>query len=571
MASALPSTPVRRRYRQRYQRILWFFGGVLLHVIWWDLVLPKIGLGGRSRRTRPARLQRIAARFRVLAVQMGGVMIKVGQFLSARLDVLPRAITDELIGLQDEVQPESFADVRAVLESEMQATLEEKYLFFDPLPLASASIGQVHRAQIQFAAFAATPHQPAGDPAAVHVVVKVQRPHIQEIVETDLAALRVVTGWIQRYPPIRRRLNVTALMEEFSRSLYEEMDYLAEAKNGETFAANFAGQPAVRVPRIDWSHTTRRVLTMEEIRAIKISEYAHISAAGIERAEVANRLFDTYLKQIFEDRFFHADPHPGNLFVLPQPPDGESSPDWQLVFVDFGMIGQVPPRLLNGLREILISVGTQDVGRMVRAYQSMEILLPGADLDLLEKAGQRVFDRFWGKSTTEMVSMGQQEAMAFAHEFGDLLYEMPFQVPENLILLGRSVSILSGICSGLNPDFNIWERVMPYASRLVSAEQGGQKVWLREGLAILQSLVLLPRRTEAVLQRIEQGRLEVQLPELRGQIHKLDGAIRRLSGAILSAALFLGAVQLSLAGETTLAWASIAGAALAALWMIAGR
>jgi predicted unusual protein kinase regulating ubiquinone biosynthesis (AarF/ABC1/UbiB family) len=404
------------------------------------------------------------------------------------------------------------------------------------------------------------------------VVVKVQRPDIQEIVDTDLAALRVVSGWVHRYPPIRRRINVPALMEEFSRSLYEEMDYLAEGKNGETFAANFTARPEVRVPRIYWSHTTRRVLTMEDVSAIKINDYGAITVAGIDRAEVANRLFDTYLQQIFEDRFFHADPHPGNLFVLPDPAQagelGEAG--WQLIFVDFGMTGQVQPRMLEGLREILIAVGTRDVPRMVRAYQTMEILLPGADLELIEKAGQRVFDRFWGKSTTEIVSMGHQEAMDFAREFGDLLYEMPFQVPENLILLGRSVSILSGICSGLNTDFNVWERVMPYANRLVSADQQGQNIWLREGLNILQSLVALPRRTEAVLQRLESGRLEVQYPELRGQFQKLDGALRRLSGAILFAALFLGAVQFSLADQTTLAWGSLVAAVVALLWMLLG-
>jgi predicted unusual protein kinase regulating ubiquinone biosynthesis (AarF/ABC1/UbiB family) len=147
---------------------------------------------------------------------------------------------------------------------------------------------------------------------------------------------------------------------------------------------------------------------------------------------------------------------------------------------------------------------------------------------------------------------------------------MPFQVPENMILLGRSVSILSGICSGLNTDFNVWERVMPYANRLVSADQQGQNIWLREGLNILQSLVALPRRTEAVLQRLESGRLEVQYPELRGQFQKLDGALRRLSGAILFAALFLGAVQFSLADQTTLAWGSLVAAVVALLWMLLG-
>jgi predicted unusual protein kinase regulating ubiquinone biosynthesis (AarF/ABC1/UbiB family) len=220
---------------------------------------------------------------------------------------------------------------------------------------------------------------------------------------------------------------------------------------------------------------------------------------------------------------------------------------------------------------MLIAVGTQDVPRLIRPYQTMGLLLPDADLGLLEKATQRAFERFWGKSTSEIVSLGPQEAAAFALEFGELLYQLPFQVPENLILLGRCLGILSGICTGLNPDFNVWTSVMPYARRLVESESGGQNVLLGETLNILRTLVSLPGRTEALLQRIEQGRFEVQIPELRGQVNRLERRINRLAGAILFAAFFAGALQLYLAGATTLAIASGAAGLLAFLWMLLGR
>ncbi len=407
------------------------------------------------------------------------------------------------------------------------------------------------------------------DPAFPPVVVKIQRPNIQAIVDTDLSALRVVSQWIHLYPPIRKRVNTPALLEEFSRSLYEEIDYLNEGKNAETFADNFAARPKIRVPRVFWSHTTRRVLTLEEIVAIKITDYESITAAGINRSEVAERLIDTYLKQIFEDRFFHADPHPGNLFVLP---GKEEKENWQLVFVDFGMTGTISPDQLTGLREVLIAVGTQDVPRLIRSYQTMGILLPGADMRLLEKATQRVFERFWGKSTAEMLTFGHQEAVAFAKEFGELLYELPFQVPENLILLGRCLGILSGLCTGLNPDFNVWESVMPYASRLVETEGGGTgKIVLNEAANILRMLVALPGRTDALLQRIEQGRLEVQLPEIKGQFSRLERRINGLSTAILFAALLTAAVQLYLGGAVGLAATSGACALIVLVWMITGR
>jgi predicted unusual protein kinase regulating ubiquinone biosynthesis (AarF/ABC1/UbiB family) len=564
--------------QNRYRRILWFFGRAILSLIGWDIVLPRLGFRSLSQRTRRERLRLIAVRFRALAVQMGGVMIKVGQFLSARLDVLPVEITDELAGLQDEVRPEPYEAIRAVLETEMNAPLETRFAQFERKPLASASIGQVHRARLReddrLIAVSPDPVDPAGGNGAPvpPVVVKVQRPNIQSIVDTDLSALRVVSGWINYYPPIRKRANIPSLLAEFSRSLYEEMDYLTEGSSAETFSTNFAGRPDICVPHVFWSHTTRRVLTLEEIKGIKITDYASIEAAGINRAQVATRLFDTYLKQIFEDRFFHADPHPGNLFVLPTG-EADGEPKWQLVFVDFGMTGNVTPNQLTALREMLIAVGTQDVARLIRAYQIMGILLPGADLPLLEKATQAAFERFWGKSTAEMVSLGHQEAVAFAKEFGELLYELPFQVPENLILLGRCLGILSGICSGLDPDFNVWTSVMPYARRLVEAEgsSSGRGVLVEETLNVLRSLVSLPGRANALLQRIEQGQLEVQIPELKNQLGRLERRMQRLSATILFVAFFTGSVQLYLADAMGFAAVSGTAALLALIWILLSR
>ena len=558
-------------FRARYRRILVFFAGVILNLAWWDLFLPRIGLRALSRRTRRERLRRIAVSFRGLAIAMGGVMIKVGQFLSARLDVLPTEITDELAGLQDEVRPESLADIRAVAEAELGAPLEEKFADFSPQPIASASIGQVHSALLRGG--------PEGEQPA-RVVVKVQRPHIQEIVAVDLAAIRVVGGWIQRYPPVRRRANVPAMLREFSDSLHEEIDYITEGKNAGTFAENFRSRPDVRVPGVVWSHTTRRVLTLEDVGAIKITDYAAIEAAGLDRAEVAARLFDTYLKQIFEDRFFHADPHPGNLFVTPletgpvgvdSPPASAARP-WKLVFVDFGMVGRIGPNLFTGLREILIAVGTQDPARLVRGYDILGVLLPGADRDLLERATARVFERFWGKATSDMMNMHPREAVEFVNEFGGLLREMPFQAPENIILLVRCVGILSGMCTGLDPSFNVWTSVAPYATRLVEEEEGGRLRFLIKELGEgLRPLLTLPRKTETLLNRIEQGRLEVRTPDLRASLVHLERSLGRLAGAIVFAALLLSAIQVFLAGYLLMAGGLGLGALAALAWVILRR
>lgn len=549
--------------KSRYRRILWFFARVLVNLLFWDVILSSIGLRQISHRTRARRLQKIAASFRTLAIEMSGVMIKVGQFLSARLDVLPREIIDELAGLQDEVRPEPVESIRAVVEAEFHCPLEELFTDFNPQPMAAASIGQVHTARLQ---------QPDG--TFREVVVKVQRPNIPQVVETDLAALRVVARWVHHYKPIRRHVNVPLLVEEFSRTLLEEIDYIHEGRNAEQFAKNFQDRPEVQVPAVYWTHTTLRVLTLENVLAIKITDNAALDAAGVDRAAVADTLIDIYLQQIFEDYFFHADPHPGNLFILPTaPPDPATGrAPWRVVFVDFGMTGTLPPNLQAGLREVLIGIGTQDTRRLIQAYQTMELLLPNADLPLLEKATNKVFQRFWGKSTAEMMNMKHAEAVEFVQEFSDLVFDMPFQAPENMVLLARCLGILSGICSGLNPDFNVWTSIGPYAQKLVQAEAGsGWRFWLDEALGILSTLATLPRKTDALIRRVEGGEIEVRTPELRRDLNRLERSNRKLTAAILFAASLLGAVQLYLADARLPAYGLGGLAGLILLWIVFSR
>src|SRR6185369_12663503 len=231
-----------------------------------------------------------------------------------------------------------------------------------------ASLGQAHRARL-------TPEAAAGGPT--EVVVKIQRPNIEALIETDLEALRTVGRWLVRWEPVRRRANVPALLEEFTRILHEEVDYLAEGRNAETFARNFARRPGIRVPRVAWSHTTRRVLTLEDVFGMKLVDHEALAAANVDRGEVARRLFDAYLQQFFTDGFFHADPHPGNLFVATTPRG------FELRFVDFGMVGHVTPEMRAGLRDLAIAEVSKDPKGVVGALQRLGMLLPGADLKLL--------------------------------------------------------------------------------------------------------------------------------------------------------------------------------------------
>lgn len=549
------------RLRARYRYIMAFFVRAAASFIFWELLLPRLGMRAYTRQTRSRRFRQIAARFRLMAIRMSGVMIKVGQFLSARADVLPPEITEELSGLQDEVPPEDFDAIRQLAEAELGAPLEERFDRFEPEPLAAASLGQVHRARLRSDAASAEGFQ--------DVVVKIQRPFIEQLIAVDFSALHRVAGWLMRYKPIRKRVDVRALISELESTVYREIDYLAEGKNAEIFGRNFADRRRIHVPRLVWSRTTKRVLTLENVYAIKITDYDAITAAGIDRAEVAKVLFRTYLKQIFEDGFFHADPHPGNLFVTPRPATEEIEAGWQLTFVDFGMVGYVPEHLSDGLREMLIGVGTRNPARVVQSYQTLGVLLPGADLKLLEQAEAQVFDRFWGMSMSELRNVDHREMRQFAMQFRELMYEMPFQLPHNLLLLGRTVAILSGMCTGLDPNFNLWTGLAPYAQKLVK-EAGGTnwEVWLDEIGELVKQLISLPSQTGRVLTRLERGELNVNVPQVNRQMYHLEGAVNRLTGSIMFAAFLFGGVLLFQGGTLPLAYLFWILAAVTLLWMI---
>ncbi len=564
--------------RSRYRRILFFFARILASVIFWDLILPRIGLGRWSRNTRSTRMRKIAIWYRSLAVEMGGVLIKVGQFLSARVDVMPSEVTDELMYLQDEVPSEPFEDIRALAEAEFGMPLLDKYVEFDETPLAAASLGQAHLAKIHISKAEAEALGTRGvdekdvDGVIYPVVVKVQRPNIESIIATDLAAIRTVGGWIKRYPPIRKRANIPGLISEFTRTLYEEIDYLAEGKNAETFAANFRTVEGVLVPKVIWTHTTKCVLTLQDVRGIKITDYDQITAAGINKSEVAARLIDTYLKQIFEDGFFHADPHPGNLFVKaidnPAEPNAEHK-EWILTFIDFGMVGRMRPEIRAGLRELLIGIGLQDASRVVKSYQILGILLPGADIELLEKAESAMFKRFWGKGMDELRNINIEEVNDFAYEFRDILYEMPFQLPQDLIFLGRAIGILSGMCTGLDPSINVFASLGPFSQKIIAEEaQHDWRYWLNEAGSVARQVLTLPIRADALITRLERGELNVRDPQLSENVRRLEKSVSKAVVGIIFAAFLVASIQLSATSQLALSWIFRVAALISFLWIL---
>jgi len=531
---------------------MFFFFRVLASGFWWDVLIRNLGGRKWANRTALKRYVNHARRFRALAIDLGGVMIKLGQFFASRVDILPKEIIDELSSLQDEVPAEAFDDIRAALERELNRPIGEIFSSINPVPTAAASLGQVHHVVLK-----------SGERA----IVKVQRPGIETLVAVDLQALRTAAGWVKRYGPIRRRVDVDALADEFSRTLYQELDYLAEGRNIERFATDFKNWEAIRIPHLHWEFTTRRVLVMEDIGAIKVSDVRAYQAQGVLASEVALALYDFYLQQVFVNGFFHADPHPGNMFVEPLE-DG----DFTLNIVDFGMVGTLSTQTRTQLREMFLGIATRDAPRVVRAIDNAGWLLPWANRGEIERAATKVFARYWGISMSDIQNLDVNEMRGFLSEFRSLIYQAPFQIPADLLFLGRALGILSGLAMQIDVNFNVFEAAAPFAQKLLADESGNlrQEV-LQQVVDTGLALVRMPRQFDRMADLLASGDLRVTINEQDRLLHeltRLNQSAARIPWAILAMGLFLGAVLLLAIGQTAFSLAAFGLAVVFGLWMI---
>ncbi|TQL48087.1 putative unusual protein kinase regulating ubiquinone biosynthesis (AarF/ABC1/UbiB family) [Homoserinimonas aerilata] len=544
-----------RHLRARYRRILRFAARYIAQEWWFEVVLPRVGLARLSWRGRAKRAGGIARHFHALALDLGGLMIKVGQFMSSRLDVLPTEITSELEGLQDEVPPADFAEVRTLAETDLGVPLERAFSFFDPSPIAAASLGQVHRARLSPA--------DAELMGFADVVVKIQRPGIDAIVAVDLAALRKVAGWLNRVAAISRRVDLPALVKEFAAVSMEEIDYLHEGANAERFAENFSDNPGVRAPTVVWERSTRRVLALSDVAAIKINDRESLIAAGIDPAAVAVGLSSAMFDQLFVHGFFHADPHPGNIFVTPHSPAaGGPATGWALTFVDFGMMGEVPDTLKSGLQRLVIAVAARDSQGLVSSIRAMGMLLPSAESAPLERALGELFDRFGGLGFAELQNVDPHEFRDFAKKFGDTMRTMPFQLPEDLLLIIRAVSVTSGVCTSLNPAFNIWTAIEPYAARLGSNAGGAAaRAVFDQVVATAGVIARLPGQLDELSTLVQRGRLSMEIPGIERRLRALEKLVLKGVSALLFAALLFGGIFLK-ESEPVFGWVLIFGSAL---------
>lgn len=510
-------------------RIMRFASKTLTRLWIAEIFLPRIGLRSLADKTRDHRSLSIAKGFHELAVELGGLMIKVGQFLSSRLDILPVEVTAELASLQDEVPAHGFAEVRPIIERELGMSVETAFATFDPNHVAAASLGQAYRATLHA--------DMARDAGFSDVIVKVQRPGIADVVSTDLAALRKIALRLNRIRSVSRRADVPALVDEFAETTMAEIDYRQEARFRERFAENFAGDDRVGIPEIAWERSSESVITLEDVTAIKINDSATIRAAGIDPSTVAHVFASVMYEQFFVQSFFHADPHPGNIFVTPDP---SIERGWRLTFIDFGMMGEVTPVLKAGLRKVLFAVVARDGKGLVDAMGDVGVLLPGADRTELQRAMSELFSRFGGMGFGELRDVDDSEFRDFAMEFRDVIRELPFQLPENFLLVTRAASLTSGVCSSLDADYNIWDSLEPYATGLMKNEAAGiASAAPGKIVEVATALWNLAPRAQSIITHVEAGKLVVDTSRLERKFTVVEAIGRRVVSAILFGVLII--------------------------------
>ena len=441
-------------------------------------------------------LVNVLVAFRQTALKLGVLMIKLGQFLSARADLLPEQALAVLTSLQDEVPPEPFSHVASVIEAELGKPISELFSSFEHEATAAASLGQVHKATL-----AATGAQ---------VAVKVQRPHIDQLVGMDLSTLKFVIWVITRFIDTSEFIDLMGVYREFKRTVYEEIDYLAEASNAKAFREMFADTPSILIPRVYDEYTSRRVLVLEWVEGIKINDYTALEAAGIDRLEVANRTVQAYFRQFFEAAFFHADPHPGNIFVQPGTP--ENGPI--IAFVDFGMVGTLNKSMKKAMKDLFLSFVLRDSHALVEALSRLGFIGQDANRAALERAVALMMEQYYGMTLGEARELDIPDV---ANEVGHLMYGQPFQIPAQFAFTGRAIGTLVGVATGLAPSFNFVDLATPYARTFLDLDAEGIGARLRDlpsqALETGRLLLKLPKAVENIVTKLETGQVEVRLAD----------------------------------------------------------
>lgn len=431
-AKAIASTYRFRPWRGIWRAIaiIWLFGNFVLH-----LLLDK--WTNREEVNQPKR----ASELRQILTKLGPTYIKVGQALSTRPDLVRKDFLDELIKLQDQLPPFDNHTAFETIESELGRSITEIYRDISPDPIAAASLGQVYKAVLY---------------TGEEVAVKVQRPNLRPQLTLDLYLMRLIASWVEPWLPLNLGHDLTLIVDEFGIKLFEEIDYLNEARNAEKFALNFAGDPEVKVPVIYNQYSNHKVLTLEWINGIKLTDLDKLEAAGLDADNLIKIGVTSGLRQLLEYGFFHADPHPGNLFA---------TFDGRMAYIDFGMMDQLSESMKETIASAVVQLINRDYQSLAEDFVNLGFLTPDTNIQPIVPALEKVLGNAVG------ASVGDFNFKTITDEFSELMYEYPFRLPAKFALIIRSLITQEGLALSLNPDFKIVEVSYPYISqRLLTGE-----------------------------------------------------------------------------------------------------
>ncbi|HKU77414.1 MAG TPA: AarF/ABC1/UbiB kinase family protein [Pyrinomonadaceae bacterium] len=399
--------------------------------------------GAEGSARKQARLQKQAAWLRESLIELGPTFIKIGQALGTRADLLPLEYVKELATLQDRVPQFSTAEAFAIIESELGRGLRESYVEIDSEPIAAASLGQVYRARLH---------------TGQEVAVKVQRPNLESTISFDVAILfRLVKLTNRFFPKANENADWEGMLHEFHSTIFEEMDYVKEGRNADRFRYNFRTWRAVRVPKIYWSHTNTRVLTLDFIRGTKVVDLDGLRAQRISPVKVNRLLIRCYLKQLLEDGFFHADPHPGNLLVMDS---------GHLAFFDFGMVGRIDPKLQTQMIDAFFHVVSRDVKGLGQDIIDLNFLKPGVDPETVRPVVESLFTHYLN------LKLGEVNFKELTYDLAEVIYEYPFRLPSNFTYVMRALMTLEGIGVVTDPGFSFFETAKPFAKEFMLRREG---------------------------------------------------------------------------------------------------
>ncbi len=375
-------------------------------------------------------------------INLGPTFIKIGQSMGTRADLLPLPFVVALGELQDNVPPFPNEVAFARIEKDLGKKINEVYAEFELEPIAAASLGQVYRARLF---------------SGEEVAVKVQRPNLEAVIKGDIGILRSVAKFAERFPQLNENADWSGMLREFDVTIHEEMDYVAEGRNAERFRDHFMKWPNVHVPKIHWNATTSKVLTMEFIHGTKVTDLVELERQKVSPEKVNRLLIKTYLKQLLEDGFFHADPHPGNLLVMP---------DGRLAFFDFGMVGRITPQLQAKMIDAFFHVVGKDPGGIAQDLIDLDFLKPGTKHDVIKPVVEKMFQFHFNLKLKDV------NFKELTYDLADVMYDYPFRLPSNFTYIMRALMTLEGIGIVTDPEFNFFETAKPFAKEFMLRREG---------------------------------------------------------------------------------------------------